>query len=80
MSIGISNNFENFKDLFKNYRFLIFVDILLYIDRRSFLTIEDNYIYKRSSIETNNQQQFNKANHLYKHRMFRTYSKRTRLF
>ena len=53
--IEISNNFKSSKNLFKNHRFPTFVDILLYINRRSSLIMKDNYIYKQSLIKMNNQ-------------------------
>ncbi len=48
----------------------MFFDTLLYIDRQSFLTTKDNYVYKRSSIRTNGQQEYSEIYRLYKHRIF----------
>ncbi len=53
--MGISDNLKGFKDLFKSYRLLILFGILLRIDRRSSLTMKDNYIRRRLSIRTNSQ-------------------------
>ncbi len=80
MSVKVFNDVESVRDLFKSYRLLILSDTLLYIDRRSFSIIEDNYIRRGLSTKTNGQQEYSETYCLYEHRMFRTYFGGVHLF
>ena len=58
----------------------MFSGTLLYIDRQSFSTTKNNYICKKSSIGTNNQQECGEIYCLYEHRIFRVYFEGIRFF